>query len=197
MITTAVRNLIQQSVGKGNKFDPCFIPIVAILKTVGVTDADVSMYLGVKPATIAKWKRTYPAFKEAMIAGKKASANYLLATAFREATGYDYVEVTSEGYTDPETGEWLLREKRRVTKHARANPELLKWMLIIIKEQFPEYDFRDSHKIEVESKTLNVDLKGDLEATRIRELAKIGLEIADKVDKKTKVIESTVVDDED
>ena len=195
MISVGVQNLIRQKVGKGNRFDPALIPIVAILKTVGASDKDVALYLGVKPSTISKWKKSYPAFKDACAEGKKASASHLLATAFQEATGYDYTETTYEGYAD-EDGEWQMREKRITTKHARANPELLKWLLIIIKNQFPEYDFQDTKKIEINERSVSMDLRGELEADRIRELARIGNDIADGI-KTKKRIESKVSNAED
>ena len=198
---------IKRKLKKGAKYNFDFVQIAARLVAAGMTEKDVGYVLGVKPTTIAKWKQRYEEF--ALATNSKSSAKqiavaHLVANGLRSATGYDYEEVDQvlEMADNPDYDEddedckepkfiQVVKKETRKLKHRAPDKDLLMFFLLNLSD---EYHNVRSVQIEQTKKQINVNITGQLESSDIRKLAGAAFQEADRIDKRTKVIESKVVD---
>ena len=198
---------IKRKLRKGAKYNYDFVQIASRLVAAGMTEKDIGYVLGVKPTTIAKWKQRYSEFKlatDSNSSAKKIAVSHLVANGLRSAMGFDYEEVDQvlEKVKNPDydaddpdckEDEYILAVKKetRKLKHRPPDKDLLFFFLINLDN---EYHSINSLKIEQTKKNLNVNITGNLESGDIRKLAGAAFQEADAIDKRTKKVESKVIE---
>lgn len=186
--------VVRRKLKKGAKFNFDFVEIASRMVAAGMTEKDIGYVLGVKPTTVQQWKQRYPEFKSATdskSSAKKIAVAHLVANGLRSATGYDYEEADQVLVKNKETGELVLQKETRKLKHRPPDKDLLMFFLLNLSD---EYHNVKSIQIDQTKKQINVNITGQLESSDIRRLAGAAFQTADALDKKTKVIESKVVD---
>ena len=173
----------------------------------GMTERDIGYVLGVKPTTISKWKQRYAEFKlatDSKSSAKKIAVSHLVANGLRSAIGYDYEEVdqvfemvenpdydsTDDSCEKPPFIRVMKKETVKL-KHRPPDKDMLFFFLLNLDN---EYKNVKSVTIEQTKKQVNVNITGTIESADIRKLAGAAFKTADIIDKRTKVIESKVVD---
>ncbi len=173
----------------------------------GMTEKDIGFWLGVKPTTIQQWKQRYPEFKvatDSKSSAKKIAVAHLVANGLQAAMGYDFEEVDQvlemidnpkydpedEECKEPELIQRVKKETRKL-KHRPPDKDLLFFFLMNLDD---EYHNVKSIQIDQTKKQINVNITGQLESSEIRRLAGAAFKEADALDKKTKVIESKIID---
>ncbi|KKN51305.1 hypothetical protein LCGC14_0624130 [marine sediment metagenome] len=172
----------------------------------GMTERDIGYVLGVKPTTISKWKQRYSEFKRATdskSSAKQIATSHLVANGLRSAIGYDFEEIDQVfkriknhnwDEENPDASEeyiLVIDKETRKLKHRAPDKDLLMFFLLNLSN---EYHNVRSIQVEQTKKQINVSITGHLESADIRKLAGAAFKTADTLDKKTKVIESKVVD---
>ena len=201
---------IRRKLQKGAKFNYDFVQVASRLVAAGMTERDIGYVLGVKPTTVAKWKQRYPEFKKATdsdSSAKKIATAYLVANGLRSAMGYDFEEVDQvfEMIKNPAYDEFdakctepaliqVIKKETRKLKHRPPDKDLLMFFLLNLSN---EYHNVKSIQIDQTKKQINVNITGHLESGDIRKLAGAAFKEADDMDKKTKVIESKIIDNID
>ena len=160
--------ITQHDIKKGSKFDTKFVEIVAKLKSMGFTNADIAYTLGVHPSTIQSWQKMYPELAQAIKDGRENAIIQLVAKSMRLAAGYDYVEENEKYVKDKKTGEEVLKERSIFKKHQPPNPKMLMFLLC---NMDPE-NWTSEHKIEVnQNDIVSVKLDGNIARKQIEQLA--------------------------
>jgi len=145
------------------KFDYKYVKMVSRLMASGVDQKDLAFVLGVQPETISRWKSKYPTFRKAIEDGKEMAVSHLITTGLRAATGYDIEETTTE--YEKKDNEWVEVKKKVVKKQREPASGLLMFFLTnLAPEQFKK-------RMEIDSKSVKVNLKGEDVAAGIQELA--------------------------
>ncbi len=198
---------IRRKLKKGAKYNFDFVQIASRMVAAGMTEKDVGYVLGVKPTTISKWKQRYEEFALAtnsQSSAKKIAVSHLVANGLRSAIGYDYEEVDqvfetvdNPDYdsTDKDCKETpFIRVMKKETvklRHRAPDKDMLMFFLLNLSD---EYHNVKSVTIEQTKKQVSVNITGTLESADIRKLAGAAFKVADGVDKRTKVIESKIID---
>ena len=199
--------VIKRKLKKGAKYNFDFVQIASRLVAAGMTEKDVGYVLGVKPTTISKWKQRYGEFKlatDSKSSAKKIAVSHLVANGLRSAMGYDYEEVdqvfeTIENPAYDSTDEnckeesfiRIMKKETVKLKHRPPDKDMLFFFLINLDD---EYHNVRSIQVEQTKKQVNVSITGHLESSDIRKLAGAAFKTADILDKRTKVIESKIID---
>ncbi len=176
---------------KGAKYNHDFAQVAARMAAAGMNMDDIGRFLGVKPATVEKWKQRYAEFQKAWKSGKEVAKQYLIANGLRAAMGYDYEEVEETWDRDKETGELICTKRKVRLKHKPVDSTLL--IFFLINDSGGEY--RNVRNVEVteQKSSVNVNVTGQLPSEKIRELAGKLNNIANEKDR-AKQIESSVID---
>ena len=163
------------------------LPVIQNLTALGCSEADIGLivgYAGKNPEWFMKnRKRTDPAVKEAWDMGKKMVKVQIMQSLVRTALGYDYQEKTETFKSGP-NGEMCNRpiEKKVTTKHSKPDTKALELLAYNLMGD----DFK--RKMEVENKSVNLELSGELQKDDIRKLAGKLLQLAE-----TKKVESNEI----
>ncbi len=199
--------VIKRKLRKGAKYNFEFVQVASRMVAAGMTEKDIGYVLGVKPTTIAQWKQRYEEFALAtnsQSSAKKIAVAHLVANGLRSAMGYDTEEVdqvfekaVNPNY-DPDDEDCkenptvlVLKKETVKLKHRPPDKDLLMFFLLNLSD---EYHNVKSVTIEQTKKQINVNITGQLESSDIRKLAGAAFQTADALDKKSKVIESKVVE---
>lgn len=78
----------------------------------GLTDEQISIKMGINPATLYEWKKKYPEFSESLKKGKEVIDRMVENALLKRALGYSYTETTKEYVV--EKGEMIITKE--VTK---------------------------------------------------------------------------------
>lgn len=198
---------IRRKLQKGAKFNYDFVQVASRLVAAGMTEKDIGYVLGVKPTTIAKWKQRYEEFKlatDSKSSAKQIAVSHLVANGLRSAMGYDYEETDQvlemvdnpdydeddENHKEPKLIQIVKKETRKL-KHRPPDKDLLMFFILNLSEEY--HNVKSVH-IEQTKKQINVNITGHLESGDIRKLAGAAFKTADRMDKRTKVIESKIID---
>jgi hypothetical protein len=209
-LMTSTSKAIRRKIKKGAKFDYEFVKIAARLVSAGLTETDLGYVLGVKPTTINKWKQRYEEFRLATASGSSAkdiAKSHMIATGIRSAMGYDYEEVDivtestlNDDYDpdDKDSTRYIMVEKKRTTKLRHRPPDKDLLLFFLINMDRGQGNWKNVKSIEVEQKKTitNVNLTGQIESEDIRRLAGAAIVAADKEDRKVKMIESEVINED-
>ena len=198
---------IRRKLQKGAKYNYDFVQVASRMVAAGMTEKEIGYWLGVKPTTISKWKQRYEEFALAtnsQSSAKKIATAHLVANGLRSAMGYDFEEVDQvfEMVENPKYDEFDakckepkfiqgLKKETRKLKHRPPDKDLLMFFLLNLSD---EYKNVKSVTIEQTRKQVNVNITGTLESSDIRKLAGAAFKTADIIDKRTKVIESKIID---
>lgn len=145
--------------GRKSKYDSLTTPaLVEGYASELLTDAQITIKLGISKEIFYKWLKMYPDFSEAVKRGKAASNVALVKAMQKTAEGY-YVE-------EEETVVYLDKHKQpksySKTMKKRYIPPSTTTQIFLAKNRMPE-DFRDVNRHEV-------DMKGSLKVTTLAEL---------------------------
>lgn len=88
--------------GRDSLYDPAMNDQARKLALLGLTDEEVAEFFGIHVATIYRWKNEYPAFCEALNAGKVAADANVAESLYKRATG-EFIEF-QKAYKNRETG---------------------------------------------------------------------------------------------
>lgn len=107
----------------------------------GFTDLGLATLFDVCKATINRWKRKYPEFKQAIKEGKNIFDTTIVEAALlKRALGYNYNETTKE--LDPKTKKMV--NTKRVRKHVSGDVKAQTfWLRNRSRKRWP-----DTHKLE-------------------------------------------------
>jgi hypothetical protein len=76
--------------GRPAEYKPEFAKQAAKLCKLGATDFELAEFFEVDTRTIYRWKNTFPAFCQAVVAGKKKADDRVERALFNRAVGYTY-----------------------------------------------------------------------------------------------------------
>lgn len=183
---------IRRKLKRGAKYNHDFAQVAARMAAAGLGINEIGKFLGVKPATITKWKERYEEFRNAHSNGKEIAKQYLVANGLRAAMGYDYEEVEEDWLPDKETGKMVCVKRKVKLRHKPVDSALLIFFLI----NMSGGEFKNVRNVEINEKSsnLNVDITGQLESDQIRQLAGKLNTLAKNKDK-TKQVMSKTIDD--
>ncbi len=115
--------------GRPSLYDEAMNDQATKLALLGMTDSEMAKFFGVAQSTFYEWMNLYPAFSEAVYAGKTAADAEVAYSLYRRATGVVYevekLRKNKEGETEvvklkvsepPETGAaklWLTNRRRQ------------------------------------------------------------------------------------
>jgi hypothetical protein len=171
-----------------DKINPQMYPVIQNLVAIGCSETDIGLILGYAGKDIrsflANRKRTDPAVKEACEMGKHLAKIIIVKSLMKVALGYEYTEIdeTHRLLPNGKLGTFPVERKvkRRYAKPDVKALELLAYNLL-------QDDFK--RKMEVENKSVNLELSGEVEKDDIRKLAGKLLELADIKKVESKEIE--------
>jgi hypothetical protein len=116
----------KDSGGRPTKFKDEYVNMAKVACAEGgFTDAKLAKLFNVVRSTISLWKRTYPEFRKALVAGKDIFDTEVVEKAFlKRCTGFYYSETTREPVPfgtklDPKTGLEYEISKMAITKRVR------------------------------------------------------------------------------
>lgn len=154
-------------------YKPEYAEIASRLSAVGFNSDDVAHTLGVDPKAIANWKIHFPVFKEAVTDGRHDQLRRMAGKALLEAVGYDYQTTKTEVTENPDGS--IKSTKRTVfTNHQSPQPNLLIFLLCNLSSQLGlenESAWKSRQKLEIESKSINLTITGELVSEQITRLA--------------------------
>ena len=84
---------VTHEVGNRTRFDPALCDLVRDYCLLGASLGEVAALLDVHPSTIALWRKKYPAFNEAMLAGREIADAAVARSLYRRAIGYEHPDV--------------------------------------------------------------------------------------------------------
>ena len=143
------------------------------LVAVGFTEDDLAYALNVPLAAIRSWKHSFPAFKEACKSGKLGQLRRMMSKALLEAVGYDYV-VTKKETTYNEDGSVKGVKVSETTQHQAPQPNMLLFLACNLSSQLGLDEgeaWKSRQRMEVETKTVNLTISGELVGAQIERLA--------------------------
>lgn len=79
--------------GRPTSYKPEYVEQAAKLCKLAATDIEIADFFEVDPATLYRWKATYPKFCEAIKTAKEEADNRVERSLFARATGYEHPEV--------------------------------------------------------------------------------------------------------
>ncbi len=187
---------LRRKIKKGAKYNREFVQVASRMVAAGMTEKELGFFLGVKPATIKKWKQRYDEFALATKNGssaKEIAKSHLVANGLRAAMGYDYEEVDRVMERNSE-GELIVKKETRKLKHKPIDKDMLIFFLINMDRGEGNWKNVKSVEIEQKKQNVNINLTGEIEASTIKALAGAAIKEADKMEKETKVVRSVVID---
>ena len=87
----------------------------------GLTDEQIADKIGIKRQTLYDWKKKYSVFSDTLKGAKEVVDRKVENALYRNATGYEYEEVTKEYVYNPVTGEREFVTTKVVTKNVPPN----------------------------------------------------------------------------
>jgi hypothetical protein len=169
------------------------LPVIRNLIASGLDQKTVGILVGYQGSDASSWfkdlKRRNPSISDAVEEGKQHADAALLAAMTKSACGYRTKEVRRKYKFEPNPKNHsrpkkILVEEQEIERDLPPDKQLAMFLAM---NHMPEFY---KNKVELEKKTLSVDLKGTLTSNEIEEFAgKLG-EYAQNVKK----IESKVID---
>lgn len=154
-------------------YKPEYDEIASRLSAVGFNGEDIAYSLGVPYQAFVNWKTHFPAFKEAVTDGRRDQLKRMAAKAMLEAVGYDYKTTKTETTFDAEGN--IEKTKQVVfTNHQSPQPNMLIFLLCNLSSQLGlenEAAWKSRQKMEIESKSINLTISGELVSAQIAKLA--------------------------
>jgi hypothetical protein len=83
----------KNSAGRPSSFSPQFVTQANKLCSLGATDVEMADFFGVAVSTFYKWKNEFPAFSEALKAGKTEADDRVERSLYHKAIGYTFEAV--------------------------------------------------------------------------------------------------------
>jgi hypothetical protein len=112
--------------GRPTKYRPEHCRQATMLCKLGATDEEMARCFGVNEATIYRWQKAHPEFREAIRAGKIVADIKIAEKLYDLATGYEYEEVQAiklrEIDYDPDGKKVAVRERVEIVKLRRIRP---------------------------------------------------------------------------
>lgn len=173
-------------------YKPEYDDIVSRLIGSGFNEADLSHTFSVPMSAIKGWKRSFPSFKKACNDGKRGQLKRLAASCLKEATGYDWMSQKVKTEYDAK-GNVIKSEVQDIPMHQAGNASLAMFMACNISNQLnlkDEEAFKAKQKVEVENKSLSINITAELIGDQIDRLA------GKLLDGNTKQIEADIVETE-
>jgi hypothetical protein len=115
--------------GRASEYHPDMNDQATKLALLGLTDEEIALFFGITPQTFYNWMNKFPAFFEAVHAGKVQADGEVAMSLYRKATGITYeverLRKTADGqseivklkaYEPPDTGAmklWLTNRRRK------------------------------------------------------------------------------------
>lgn len=156
-----------------DKYKPEFDEIASRLVGSGFNEQDLGHAFDVPASAIKGWKRSFPSFKKACNDGKRGQLRRLASNSLKEATGYDWMtEKTVTTYNPDGTIKETVVTKAPM--HQAGNATLATFMMCNLSNQLKlddEEAFKSKQKVEVENKSLNVNISAELVGEQIDRLA--------------------------
>jgi len=153
-----------------SQYKPEYSEMASRFVAAGFTIEALSYLMGVSPSTIKNWKNKYPEFKAACTEGKQNVKRRLIAKGLLESMGYDYETSKTKTIEDAE-GNLVKTETTTFKNKQPANHNLLMFILCNLDRQLGEDEWRSKHTLEVDNKTLNVTIDGEIVNDDIKRLA--------------------------
>ena len=150
-----------------------FDEIASRLSAVGFSCSDLAHTLGVPKEAIENWKIHFPTFKTIWRNGKRDQLKRMVGKAMLEAVGYDYKTSKTEVSRDAE-GDIKGTKTVVFTNHQSPQPNLLIFLLCNLSSQLGlenESAWKSRQKLEIESKSINLTITGELVSEQITRLA--------------------------
>lgn len=205
--SSKARGIKKRKRKKGVHWHTKMLPIIRNLTSLGLNEAEIGLIFGYSGKDPRQWlnniKKVHPEIVEPWKMGKKAALMEAVGTLWLESTGYDYDEIHEESSlrVDREGNPVLdengkkqydIVKKKKVTKHARPDPSLLKYLL---STQLPQY-FKETKDININSKHLSLEAKAQMNKEEIEEFAGKLLEIANDSETTKKMVEEDIIEAE-
>lgn len=154
-------------------YKPEYAEIASRLAAVGFTESDIAHTLDVSIVEVRRWKRNIPEFKTACKDGKRDQLRRMMAKALLEAVGYDYT-TTKKETTYNEDGTVKSIKVTEATNHQSPQPNMLLFLACNLSSQLELDDAEkwcSRQKMELETKTINMTITGELVGEQITKLA--------------------------
>ena len=172
--------------GRAKKFNEAFVDIAGRLVAAGFNEEELSYVFKCAPTTIKTWKQHYPTFKAACENGKRIIKRKLIASAIREAMGYQF-ETTKKHIVRDADGKTIKEDETVFTNRTPSNPQLIMFVLCNLARQLGDNDWASKHTMEMSDGGIRIKIEGKLESDRIAQLAGKLLKEAEQT---TKFVES-------
>ena len=147
-----------------------FADIASRLVAAGFSEEDLGYIFAVPKWKIQSWKEKFPLFKMACTEGKVVESKKLVAKGLLAAVGYE-TKTSKRKITRDENGNVSKDEETIFTNHVPPNHNLLMFILCNISRQLGNNNWKSKNILEVEAKSLNVQITGELASDQIRKLA--------------------------
>lgn len=154
-------------------YKPEYAETASRLVAVGFTEDDVAYALGVPKAAITNWKANLPEFKTVYKDGKRDQLKRMAAKAMLEAVGYDYETKRVETTRDAD-GNIKSTKEIVFNNHQSPQPNMLLFLMCNLSSQLKLDDedaWKSRQKMEIESKSINLTVTGELVSSQIQKLA--------------------------
>ncbi|MDO4647955.1 MAG: helix-turn-helix domain-containing protein [Eubacteriales bacterium] len=128
----------------------------------GLTEKDIARNMGISRDTLNEWKKKYSDISDTLKRGKDVSDRQVENALFRNATGYDYHEITRERIFNKKTGQFELMVTKDVIKHMKPDTTA---QIIWLKNRKPEqWSDRPRTQKDEEEQTARIDrMKAEIE----------------------------------
>lgn len=158
------------SFGKPIDYTPELNDVASRLVAAGFSEEDLGYTFGVQKWRIESWKKKYPLFRQACENGKEVEKRKLVAKGLQAAVGYE-VTTSKRKITRDASGNITKDEETIFSNHVPENHNLLMFILCNISRQLGDNDWKSKNILEVEAKSLNVQITGQLATEQIQRLA--------------------------
>ena len=176
------------------KFNYDYVEVAARLVASGHTEKDLEYVLGLGKGLINTWKKRYPQFRTACLAGKEIAVRVLTAQMLRAASGYEYEKkiVTYKTITDEDGKEVSIKTgEKTITDFQKGEPTLAMFALC---NMAPENWKMVSHK-KIQETKIALNLDGSTDAEIIRKFAGRLFEEYSGESSRKSIVSSEVVQD--
>lgn len=124
----------------------------------GVTEGQLCEFYGVGKTQWVEYKKKYPELTDALYNAKNELKADLINTAYKVATGYEYIETTEITYKDKEG---VITGTKTTEKHCYAKPDSAMLQFLAI-NRFPKDFARDPQTTELRKQALELQKNGKL-----------------------------------
>lgn len=147
-----------------------FADIASRLVAAGFSEEDLGYIFAVPAWKIKSWKEKFPLFKMACMEGKVVEEKKLVAKGLLAAVGYE-TKTSKRKITRDENGNVSKDEETIFTNHVPPNHNLLMFILCNISRQLGNKDWQSKNVMEIENKSINLQITGEIASEQIRKLA--------------------------